>query len=46
MKESEKQVYGLKKNWFIFGNDSPITNWQVRNRKNVLRKPLKLKQKT
>ena len=42
--ESEKQVYGFKKNWFIFGNDSPITNWQVRSRKNQLCKLAELKQ--
>ena len=42
--ESEKLVYGFKKNWFVFGNDNPITNWQVRSRKNELCKLAELKQ--
>ena len=42
--ERDKHVYGFKKNWFVFGDDRPITNFQVRNRKNKLCKQAELKQ--
>lgn len=37
-------MYGLKKSWYIFGRDIPITNYQIRNRKNSLCKKASLKQ--
>ena len=42
--EECKQIYGFKNNWFVFGTDDPITNWQVRNRKNLICEKANLKQ--
>lgn len=41
---SDKKVYGFKKDWFIFGRDIPITNSKVRCHKNSLCKKAGLKQ--
>lgn len=42
--DNDKKMYGFKKSWYIFGRDIPITNYQIRNRKNSLCKKANLKQ--
>ena len=42
--EDNKNIYSFKNNWFVFGNNDPITNWQVRNRKNLICEKANLKQ--
>ena len=42
--EADKNMYGFQMTWFVFGRDIPITNYQVRNRKNQICKKAGLKQ--
>ena len=42
--EQDKKTYGFKKSWYVFGTDIPITNSQLRDRKNQLCQKANLKQ--
>ena len=42
--ESSKSYYGFNDKWFVFGNDEPIGNSKIRNRKNANAKIAQVKE--